>query len=525
MSSTDPDEPGAEPGGSQRLNREQLQARALRGVQWTLLHTLISIGLGFGINILLARVLGVTDFGRLAYLTTVIMIAGLVVELGLGMGVVQFGTKSHAVGDRPAVASLLSKAQGYQLLVIAPVVSLVVLAVVRADPFLIALAVVIGIWAKGGLGGAVIALTVENKTHRTAQNAMLVNLLTQVGVVITVLTIGKADAVWAARIVIGTLGVALALPYIHRSYRRALLRPAIPMGWPPGFWRYAIPAGLASILGNLVISRSEVLFLTWFDMSLAAGLYAAAFGMAGHIFSPAQALVGPLIPAISGLREVDPGALASALRRTLRASSTIVGLITAGGLAPVALLVPWIYGADYGPAAPAFVVLGLGAAIGTVGGPLFAFTQARLAGRSMLGINLAALFVNLGLIVALLPSFGLWGAVAANLSGILVRNGLLLVGELRDTGASWPKTLHDTAPLLVSAASCMAAQSVGAVLPWPIPLAAATSGLAGVSLFVFGLRVSRSGLTQADLTVVAAAVPTRLRRPAMFVLRMLSSRN
>lgn len=511
-------------GDAPRASRGELQAKALRGVKWTLLHTVVSIALGFGVNILLARVLGVTDFGRLAYLTTVIGMAGLIAELGLGMGVIQFGAKAHAAGDRRGVVALLSKSQGFRLMFIAPVITLVVLAVVRVDPVMMALALIIGVWAKAALSGAAVSLTLENKTHRIAQNAMLVNFMKQAGVVAVVLTIGEADAVWVVRIVIGTLGVALALPYIDRAYRRAVLRPRLPREFPAGFWRYAIPAGSASILGNIIVSRTEVLFLTWWDMGVAAGLYAVAFGLAIHVFSPAQAMIGPLIPAISGLREVDPGAVGQALRRTLRASSTAVALLVSAVLAPMAILVPLIYGTQYSRAALPFVVLGLGAAVGTVGGPLVAFIQARLAGGSILRINIAAVVVNLVLLFALLPILGLWGAVIANLGGILARNGMLLVGEVRDTGLSPGATAHDVLPLVVGIVASLAALALCSPLPWSPWWSAVGAGVLGLTIYALGVRLTRSGLTSADLAAIESAAPRGMQATVITVLRSVSYR-
>lgn len=507
-----------------RATRGELQTHALRGAKWTLVHTGFSILLGFGVNILLARVLGVSDFGRLAYLTLVITVAGQIAELGLAGAVIQFGAKAHAVGDRDKAADILSKSLGFRLLTFAPAVTIVVLALVRLDPLILGLAIVIGIWVKSLLAGATLALSLENKTHRVAQNAILVNFLTQAAVVVAVIVVGEADAVWAARIVLSTLGVALAMPYIHRAYRRAAVRPKLPRKFPPGFWRYALPAGAATIIGNLLVSRTEVLFLTWWDMPVAAGLFAAAYGLAGHVFSPAQALVGPLIPAISGLREVDAAAVGAALRRTLRASSTAVALLMAVVLAPIALLIPLIYGSEYAEAGPAFIALGLGAGVATVGGPISAFIQARLQGRRILLINLISLTLNLGLVLALLPLLGLWGAVLANIGGTLVRVGALLVGELRDAELSLRTGLHDGAPLAVSAVASLVALQVGASAPSGVMASAAVAGVVGVVLSGLGVWLTRSGLTSDDVRVIGAAAPQHLRGPFTATLRAISHR-
>ncbi|GAA6527728.1 oligosaccharide flippase family protein [Intrasporangium sp. DVR] len=513
------------------LNRGELQARALSGARWTLVHTLVAVGLGFGVNILLARVLGVVDFGRIAYLTTVITIAGVIAELGLGMAVVQFGTRAQALGDSGVVRSVLSKSQGFRLLVIAPVVTVAVLAVVRVDPLLLALALVFGVWLNAALSGTQAALTIENKTAQLAKNAMVVNLLTQVAVVVAALTTRDADPVWISRVTVGALGVALALPYVSRGYRRAVLRPALPRAFPAGFWKYAVPAGIASILGNLIVSRTEVAFLTWSGDAAAAGLFALAFGLAVHVFSPAQALVGPLIPAVSGLRAVDEGSLGRALRRTLRASATVTALLVAGGLAPFALLVEPIYGPEYANAAPALVALGLGAAVATVGSPLIAFIQARLAGGAILKLNVAAVVVNLALIVLLLPTLGLWGAVIANLAGVLVRNVLLLVTESRDARVGMSSALGDVAPIVLAGSVCVLVYAAGravavtlAASTLELVLTAVVTSAVGLVLYALALRGLRLGLTGADAAALEAGLSPRLRRPLATALAVVAHR-
>ncbi|MDC5697698.1 lipopolysaccharide biosynthesis protein [Intrasporangium calvum] len=513
-----------EPDAVPPLDRGELQARALSGVRWTAVHTVVSVGLGFGVNILLARILGVVDYGRVAYLTTVITIAGVIAELGLGMAVVQFGTKAHAVGQTEVVRSILSRSQGFRLLLIAPVVSLTVLLVVRVDPLLMALAIGFGIWLKAALSGTPAALTIENKTAQLAKNAMLVNLLTQVGVVIAALTSQDADTVWISRVTVGALGVVLALPYVSRSYRRAVLHPALPRGFPAGFWRYAVPAGVASILGNLIVSRTEVAFLTWSGDTASAGLFALAFGVAVHLFSPAQALVGPLIPAISGLREVDRAAVSRALRRTMRASATLTALLVAGGLAPLAILLEPIYGAQFAAAAPVLVALGLGAGVATAGAPLFAFIQARLAGGAVLKLNLLAVIVNLTLILTLLPLLGLWGAVIANLAGLLVRNLLLLVTEARDAQVPLSTALVDMAPLLVGSAACLLVYGITRTAPFGLVGSAAVAAIAGLLAYTIGLRLLHLGLAATDEAAIEAGVSAGLRPVASRMLRVLSHR-
>ena len=219
-----------------------------------------------------------------------------------------------------------------------------------------------------------------------------------------------------------------ALFPISATYRRAVLRPRLAgRGLPAGFWRFAIPFAAASVVGGLVLSRSEIFVMQWLADPAALGLFALAFGVAGHVFAPAQAFVGPLVPAISGLHEVDTDAAATpAFTRTLRAGSTIVALLMASALAALALLVPVLYGEEFSDASPLVLALGIASGLLVVGSPVTAFVSARLSAWELLRANLVALVLDVAVAVALIPLWGAWGAVAANVVGAGTRLLLLM---------------------------------------------------------------------------------------------------
>src|SRR5512132_1913328 len=129
------------------FDRGQLQDRAIRGAAWTVIHTLVYVPIAFVVNLLVARLLGVVNYGRLAFLTTVMEIATGVVALGLSSALIQYGSKAHASGRHDEVRRLLSAAQGFRLLVAAPVLTLVVIISARVDVRLLVLAVLFGVWA------------------------------------------------------------------------------------------------------------------------------------------------------------------------------------------------------------------------------------------------------------------------------------------------------------------------------------------------------------------------------------------
>ena len=500
------------------LSRGDLQNRAIRGASWTVIHTVVSLPLAFLVNIVLARTLGVVDYGRLAYLTTVMGIAGGIISLGTGSGLIQFGAKAHAAGDAASVQRLLSSIQGFRLFVTAPVMSLLVLVIASVSTPMLVIAVVFGVLVPATFSTAADCLGIENKTAAGAKVNMAVNVVLQIAVASVAVTIATADAVWATRMVIGQLGIGfLCLIFVAPEYRRAVLRPRWPRGLPQGFWRFALPIGAAGVIGTLVVSRSEVVVLSWMSQPEAAGVFAMAFGLAGHIFAPAQALIGPLIPAVSGLREVDEAAVGRAFLRSLRGVSTIVGLLVAGALPAFAALVPSIYGDQYSQVSDVMLWLGLAGALLVVAGPVQAFVQARLSGWRVLIVNIVALIVDIVLMVSLIPNLGVWGAVIANVAASIIQLIALLSGELRAQALSWGRVLRNSLPVLIGGAACASAWGLVSVLALhPIP-AALLAGSIGLAVFLGGIRALRSGLEGADADAIAQALPARVR-PVVGVL-------
>jgi O-antigen/teichoic acid export membrane protein len=509
----------ADPADTDRLDRGQLQDRAVRGVAWTVINIAVALPVGFLVNLVVARVLGVVDYGRLAYLTVVMDVVSGIVLLGVMPALVQFGSKAHAAGRRHEVAALLSKVQGFRLLVVAPVLTVLVLVLVSdIDWWFKTTAVVFGVVLPAALDGAPAGLAIENKTAAAAKVVLISSLLTQGAVLAAVLLVARADVVWAVRLIMVSATVVLALVPLATAYRRAVLRPRLPRGFPTGFWRFALPAGAASVLTNLVVSRTEVLALTWLSDAASVGVFALAFGLAGHLFAPAQAVTGPLVPAISGLREVDVVRVSAAFGRTIRGTSTMVALLTGVGLPVVTLLVPAFYGDSFAGVPPILIALGVANGFLIVGGPVAAFVMARLSGTRVLLASLVALAVDVGLAVGLIPVWGVWGAVAANVSAAATQMLVLLVSELKALGMTWGVVMRDALPALIGAVVGVGAWLAARNIP-SVPLAAVVAGVIGGVAVVVLLRVFHTGLTDGDLRAVVRVLPARFEKVGGRALR------
>lgn len=513
-----------EPG---RLDRRALQTRAVSGALWTIVHVVVSLPLAFVINILVARVLGVADYGRLAYLTMVMEIVGVVVMVGVGAGLIQFGAKAHSVGDRTTVRALLRRTQGFRLVVGAPILTLVVLLLADVPTSLLVLAVVFGIWVPAGFGGAPAALTIQNDTAQAARLAMVMNIVMQGVVVLTVLTLATPDAVWSARLVVTGLGVIAAIFLVQPQYRKAVLTPRWPSGMPAGFWRFAVPMGVSGIVATIALSRSEVVILEHLSTAQQVGLYAMAFGLAGHLFAPAQALLNPLTPAVSALREVDLQAIRGAFRRTTRLATVLAGFIMAVGGPVLAILVPTLYGEAFADAQGLVLALVVVSGFLIVTYPMQAFVTARLRSASVLGLDSMSLVATLAVALALIPWVGAWGAVFGKAAVVGVRVAWLGWREVESFEVSrweYAKSYRAVAAASVVAAGAFALGSVVTSLASSALIGAVASLSIGCIAYLVSLVALAAGLEEGDVRAIQRSLPAPARTIATTLLRLITVR-
>jgi O-antigen/teichoic acid export membrane protein len=504
-----------------RVEAAELQRGAIRGSLWTILHVIVSLPLAFGVNVLVARVLGVVDYGRLGILTTVMAIATTAAGLGVSGALLQFGAKEHAAGRDHRIPRLVSSAQGYYLMVTMPLVSLAVLLIVRVEPWLLVTAVVFGVVVPSVLQTGPTCLALLNRTDVAAKLAMVVSLVTQLSVIAAVLLLGTPDAVWSSRII--ATGVLLTLPFafLPRFLRRAVLRPRPPWRLPRSFWAFAVPMGIANLVSALVTDRTELVLLNWLSDPVSVGLFALAFGLASQAFAPAQAFVGPLLPALSGLAEAAGDRMERAFLRATRAASVVGGGVVVSVLPALAALVPTLYGEEYAPAAPYLVALGATGGVVLAGAPHYVFLMARLGGVRYLSVNLVALVLKLGFGLLLIPVLGVWGAVVGYALASLTRSLWFTVSESRQLKVRGWDVVKASGPVLLAVVVLGAIWGVASLMDWLNPWGALGLLCAGPVLWVAMLRITRVGLDRADADAISSGLPAWLARYSRPLLRIL----
>ncbi|WP_018154909.1 oligosaccharide flippase family protein [Demetria terragena] len=507
--------------GTDRPTRAQIQRNAVRGATWTMAATAITIPLAFVANVVLARVLGVEGYGRLAFLTAALEIVVAVTDIGTTAAVIQFGSRAHALGQTGEVQRILARAQGFRLLIVAPVLSLfIVLLVDLATPVLIA-GVLLGVWLPAALAGINDCLTVENRTATAAKIQLAIAVVIQTAVVVAALLSQQADSTWLVRLALTAVSPLVAIPLVTKAYRSAVLRPRSPRGLPSGFWKFAIPSGTAGLIGGLVVSRSEVLLLEWLDTPNAVGLFALAFGIAAHVFGPANALTNPLLPAVSSLRAVDADAIQRAFLRVTRVSVAMVSAILLLGVPALAVLVDTIYGAEYRTAAALLVVLAAGIAVSTLSGPVTAFNLSRLASMRVLFASLIALIANAVLAVALIPMWSIWGAAIASVLAAVTRVGILVRDELIALELGWAGIRSAITALATSAIGAGLVWWTSRYIPWT-PAAVATAVGLGAVLWWATLRCAGATIEPGDRQQIVGVLPRPLRAGTSRVLSLVT---
>jgi O-antigen/teichoic acid export membrane protein len=280
-----------------------------------------------------------------------------------------------------------------------------------------------------GRFGRMSSLTVIN----TALTAALAAILAATGKLdllsaLVILGIGTSIATFAAAVRMLPNGWQLKMPRIRQIGQEA------KQLFHTGRWLW-----LASLFAMLTVNAEVLLLNRWMALSL-VGVYALALNLASKADVVNQSLYTVLLPGMSNL-DVQRRPSGYLRRGLIRSAAICLGLLL---LIPLAEpLIVLLYGADFAPAA-VFLRLLLGVAIVDV--LLTPFLLLPLAYRQprLLAAADGARAVTLVLFaVALIPSIGAYGAVAARLAARIA--GAVLVAVALYSGRQAFKVQHKEA--------------------------------------------------------------------------------
>jgi O-antigen/teichoic acid export membrane protein len=426
------------------------QRSAARGAVWTLIYVLSSIPLGILANIVVSRSLGPTGFGRVAVFVIVLGVASELSNLGYSASAIRWGSAAWARGDHDDFRSTLAKSLGWHLLVQAPVLAAVAVVLAGLSDVALMVPLVVGVVLPCIASSAALLLTMKSRTDRLAQFSLLNVTVVQTSTMTAAVLTGRPDVTWAATLVAGGVGSAVLFAALSTEERRVCVAVELPRRQPRGFNRFAVLSGANSVLQTLVATRSEVVILASLGYGAETGQFALAFGVAGMITAPVNALIGPLVPAAIGLLQTAPERAHEAYLRALSVSAMFSGIVLGVLVPAVALLLPFVYGGPYAESAGLLLALAACSCIVSVTNPALAFLNAFGVAGALVRRSVAALALNVALALALIPVLGLWGAAIANAAGALANCLPILALYQRHAGAGWAGARKALRPLVWS---------------------------------------------------------------------------
>jgi O-antigen/teichoic acid export membrane protein len=396
--------------------------------------------------LIIARSLGPSGRGAMAFITVTALVVARIMKLGISEATTVF--TAQRPGDR---AALLSNLVSYSLLgslVGASVVCGILLAFPDARPgdigtteilILLGGTVATSLWDESFLLGwqRMRALAVRIAVAGWIYAAVLTTAWLLFG-----LDVPTAAAAWA--IAQGLIGVMFQLAPARElgvvRPRLALLRETL---------RFGSRAWLGS-LSTLLNARFDQILMAFIATQAALGIYAVAVNASELLLYIPSAIAAAMLPAISA---GDSAIASGRALRVLRVAMVIgvATMVVAAVLGPA--LLPLVFGEAFDPSVEPFLwllpgVLGYSAMSITTS----ALLAARSPGRSSVG-PVVCLLVGLGLDLVLIPAFDATGAAiaatcafsAGGLTGLVLyrrtaefawRALLPRADELRDVGTS-----------------------------------------------------------------------------------------
>jgi O-antigen/teichoic acid export membrane protein len=469
--------------------------RVARAMPWSLAARVLAFAAGFAANILIVRSLGAVDWGVLSELRTVLGFVLVLIMLGLDAALVKFVPLLRVKGGVRGFSATFRRLVVLQLLVW------------------------IGLIIAAKTGGRHIARLFEDQSERFA-------LYLQIAVVLVIfeiflqllsntlqsfyetkrLAVGVAcgNALYIGSLpivlhagygIVGVLGAAaasnlcIAIILAPRAVRLVSEAPSGPGPSMGEILRFSLPFVATGILNQVVWRQSEVLFLGHFLGAAEAGFFSLAYRTPQLLLEFVPMTIYPLIMAGSSEAYArNEGNLSRSVDLYYRLLYLLVVPVAALGFAFARPLVPMLFGAEMIPAASLtqlfFIVFSYS----------FLYTPLSMAlyvmGKSWINMLIFLLLavMNVGLDLALIPRYGLWGAMIP-VPIVLTASIVLFRAVVR---RQKPEV---RIPLKFIGRCCLAALPAAALaVPsarWSSPAAIALMAPAAVALLYGGFRIFR----------------------------------
>jgi O-antigen/teichoic acid export membrane protein len=413
-------------------------ARALaQGSIWSIAINVGGAATSFGVQLLLTRSLGPTEYGRYAYALAWMNAALLVAKLELDTAALRFVGAYAGRKEWPVLRGFLQRSN--QIVQTASLAAALVGAALvwfltggGADP------AATGFWAACALLPLTAIMQFKAsclqgfKRIRAAQAPTLVLRPLLFGAGLAVATYGFGVTLNAAGAI--ALNIVAVLPPLLLTAK--LLHDVVAAEVPPVHATYATRSWLRTALELLLIAFAQLVLGTQADVLIVgtllgttdAGLYSVASQLAVLISFGVAAIVFVAVPMVSDFHATGRRADLQHLVKLVQRASVVVSLPVVALLVVEGRTVLSWFGASFVAAYPVLLVLSIAqfiaAGVGILAGFMLTLTGHQ---RQAAVIVVGSAVVNLALSLLLTRAFGSVGTAAATATTTLVRSAVLAV--------------------------------------------------------------------------------------------------
>ncbi len=405
----------------------------VRGGMRVMAVNAVGLALAYVSHIMIAKWLGVLNYGFYVYALAWLNVLTIIVQLGLNTSAVRLTAELRATNDRAAIlglsrfSTLVVLAVGLAVMVVGAAM-LVGMSGFMAQGQRLTLAIMLPLVVVLSLLYQRIAI-LQGFEHVAGAQAFLEIVRPLVLIVVLAVAVMVVNATaaltmginFAATITAFVLASLWTRRFLNHGNKGRMVREFRTHAWLKVSLSYLVIGVL-----TVVVSQSDVLILGTLSGGAAAGLYVPAVKLAQLILFPMMAMRSRAAPMMARLyTQGDKVGLQRQLNVTTL-TATLSGLVLVIAVVWQRETVLGLFGPEFVKAAPALVVLAVGMMVFSVTGALEGFLIFGPFERMTVLIYSVTAVLNISLNLLFIPRFGVLGAAYATTATIIVR-GLISV--------------------------------------------------------------------------------------------------
>ncbi|MCF3639664.1 oligosaccharide flippase family protein [Rhizobium sp. TRM95111] len=445
-------------------------SNVLRSSLLNVAATTISLVTGFAVSVIVARLLGPSGSGMVAFVVWAAMAASAIADRGMPQTVLRYvsaagpdGNERQTIIDAAFTRFLLAVTVVFCLAVLLGLFEVYwrspedsVIYFVGAALFLLYALNAFSTAASRGKGG-----------FAETAGCIAIGGLIQIPLAfLGAMYFGVAGAI-----------AGMATRYLPQSLllrRHVSRRRDTPAYLKPDMGAYGRHIWLGDLIDVVAVSRIEFLVLGYFLTTEDVGFFAAAIVFAGLVIQMAHQISPAFVVGFSSAL-ATPGAPERLYGESFRVMTLCALPIGFGGGAIIPALLPLVFGEAFAPASPAAALLLIVSALAALAVVPWSYLAAREKGRSLMQLSLLNAALTVICLLVVVPVFGVIGAAIVRCIAEIASFGLL-VRTVRSVGG----------PPLPAAALVRTAAAAGACGVAAVTIVSLVAGAAGIMLGIAG---------------------------------------